>query len=148
MHLECPKSRMTSGSLVVPTLVQLQQRQTVTHVQGIFWTLPLFTAWKRSRGKVIFSQACVKNSVRGGVHPVADTPPGRHPPRADTPQTNTPSRQTPSQADTPLGRHPPRQTATAADGTHPTGMHSCCLWIGIQLRSWRSYKYLRWYLNI
>ena len=25
----------------------------------------------------------------------------------------------------PLGRHPPGQTATAADGTHPTGMHSC-----------------------
>ena len=24
------------------------------------------------------------------------------------------------------GRHPP-QTATAADGTHPTGMHSCSL---------------------
>ena len=39
-----------------------------------------------------------------------------------------------------LGRHPPRQTphstvttspkmATAADGTHPTGMHSCLMWI-------------------
>ena len=32
---------------------------------------------------------------------------------------------------TPLGRHPPgqtpppQQTATAVDGTHPTGMHSC-----------------------
>ena len=27
---------------------------------------------------------------------------------------------------TPLGRHPPpQQTATAADGKHPTGMHSC-----------------------
>ena len=28
-------------------------------------------------------------------------------------------------AETPLGRHPPQQTATAADSTHPTGMHSC-----------------------
>ena len=36
-----------------------------------------------------------------GRHPQADTPPGRHP-----------------QADTP-------DTATAAEGTHPTGMHSC-----------------------
>ena len=29
----------------------------------------------------------------------------------------------------PVGRHPPlcRQTATAADGTHPTGVHSCFL---------------------
>ena len=23
-------------------------------------------------------------------------------------------------------RHTPQQNATAADGTHPTGMHSCC----------------------
>ena len=39
-----------------------------------------------------------------GYTPRADTPPeSRHPPRADTPQ----------------------QTVTAADGTHPTGMHSC-----------------------
>ena len=38
------------------------------------------------------------------------TPPlGRHP-----------LRQTP-----PLGRPPPPQMATAADGTHPTGMYSC-----------------------
>ena len=26
-----------------------------------------------------------------------------------------------------LADPPPQQTATAADGTHPTGMHSCCL---------------------
>ena len=31
---------------------------------------------------------------------------------------------------TPSGhRHPPQQMATAADGTHPTGMHSCFLWL-------------------
>ena len=38
--------------------------------------------------------------------------------------------ETPGQADTPLHGQadaPPRQTATAADGTHPTGMHSCLL---------------------
>ena len=35
--------------------------------------------------------------------PRADTLPGRHPP----------------------GRHSPQQTATAADGMHPTAMHSC-----------------------
>ena len=59
----------------------------------------------------MFSQACVKNSVQMGVSDI-------HPP-ADTPL--------PWQ--TPLGRHPPRQilhpsppqTATAADGIHPTG---------------------------
>ena len=37
-------------------------------------------------------------------------PLGRHTPPAETPL---------------LGRHPPRQTATAADGTYHTGMHSC-----------------------
>ena len=64
---------------------------------------------QRSCDKVMFS---VKNSVHRGVsarHPQADTPLGRHP---------RPPRQTP-QADT------PQQTATAADGPHPTGMHSC-----------------------
>ena len=67
----------------------------------------LVTIRKRSYGKVVFSQVCLKNSVhggRGGVHTPwqTDTPlAGRHPPLA--------------------GRHPP----TAADGTHPTGMHSC-----------------------
>ena len=41
--------------------------------------------------------------------PWADTLPGRHLPRQTPPQVdNTPS-----------------ETATAADGTHPTGMHSC-----------------------
>ena len=38
-------------------------------------------------------------------------------PRADT--------SPPPWADTPLLPHPPQQTATAADGMHPTGMHSC-----------------------
>ena len=78
-------------------------------------TNQIFTARKRSYGKVMFSQACVKNSVHRGrcKPPWADTPLGRHP---------VPPRQTPL-----LGRHPPphHQTATAADGTHPTGMHSC-----------------------
>ena len=45
----------------------------------------------------------------GGVPPRAGTPGSRHPPE-----------QTPS----PRSR-PPGETATAADGTHPTGMHSC-----------------------
>ena len=47
----------------------------------------------------------------GGVHS-----PGQTPPQADTP---------PPPADTPPGRRPPPGMTTAADGTHPTGMHSC-----------------------
>ena len=50
-------------------------------------------------GKVMFSQACVKNSVRGECLPhcmLGYTPPGKH----------------------------PLVMATTTDGTHPTGMHS------------------------
>ena len=64
---------------------------------------------QRSCGKVIFSQACVKNSVHGMGGVCLSACWDIHP----------------------LGRHPPGQTvragidmATAADGTHPTGMHS------------------------
>ena len=74
--------------------------------------VPLITVRKRSCGKVMFSQACVKNSVhRGKVYTPqqADTPSGQTPPKADT--------------------TPPSPMATAADGTHPTGMHSSCFTI-------------------
>ena len=54
---------------------------------------------------------------RGGVHPLASRHPlGRQTVLGQTP----PGRQTPP-------RQTPQQTATAADGTHPTGMHSCSL---------------------
>ena len=64
-----------------------------------FWRIWHFYHPQRSCGKVIFSQACVKNSVGGvsasvhaGIHPLGQTPPGqthplgRHHPQADTPQ--------------------------------------------------------------
>ena len=53
--------------------------------------------------------------------PQADTPQEQTLPRADTPWKQTPLEQTPPGADHP----PPRDTVTAADGTHPTGIHSC-----------------------
>ena len=60
----------------------------------------------RSCSKVIFSQACVKSCVnRGWVS--ASVHARIHTPWADTP--------------------PCQQTDTAADGTHPTGMHSCLI---------------------
>ena len=78
----------------------------------------LFTVRTRSCGEVMFSLACVRNSVqKGAVHPSGQT--GRQPLR----QTPTP-RQTPPWTDTspvrhPLDRHPlSHQTATAADSTH------------------------------
>ena len=60
------------------------------------------------------------------VHPTGRyTPPGRypqvHPLGRYTPQARTsPRAGTPRQV-------PPQQTVTVADGTHPTGMHSCYL---------------------
>ena len=67
--------------------------------------------------------------------PGADAPPGVDisrewtPPGEDTPgaTTSPPPDQTPPWSIHPLSRHPLRETATAADGTLPTGMHSCCL---------------------
>ena len=81
--------------------------------------------------KVMFSQACVKNYVRG-VYPSMHS--GR-PPLPASACWDTPPLGRYPQSDTPppvrhcLGRHPPGQTpppmATAADGTHSNGMHSC-----------------------
>ena len=76
---------------------------------------------QRSWAKVIFSQACVKNSVhRGegclsqcmlGYTPQEKTPSGsRHPPGADTPLEQTPRKQTPPEQTPPISRHPPEQT--------------------------------------
>ena len=96
---------------------------------------------QRSCGKLIFSQACVNEScplvwgvsasVHAGIHP-----PSRHTPWADIPG-QTPTCQVHAGIHTRcmLGythpQPPPRPVhagidmATAADSTHPTGMHSC-----------------------
>ena len=59
------------------------------------WEFLPFTKW--SCGKVMFLHLSV---ILGGCTPQVDHPPGRHTPLLP-------------------------ETATAADGTHPTGMHSC-----------------------
>ena len=74
----------------------------------------------------VFTHVC--HSIHRGVagrHSPGQTPPPRQtpPPWADTPQADTSS-----WADTPWAwADPPQVTATAVDGTHPTGMHSCSL---------------------
>ena len=70
-----------------------------------------FTARKRS--KVIFSEACVKNSVHGVGGGRLVPAPGRGAWLGE-------GGLGPGGA---WSRHP--RTATAAGGTHPTGMHSC-----------------------
>ena len=88
----------------------------------------------------VSTQGGVSASVHAGIPPPgADT----HPPQSRPPQEQTPppgSKYPPPRSDTPppkffsfflhffciLFTPPPIQdTATAADGTHPTGMHSC-----------------------
>ena len=51
------------------------------------------------RLSVILSTGGMSASVHAEIHPPGRQPPGQTP--------------------------PPQQTATAVDGTHPTGMHSC-----------------------
>ena len=83
----------------------------------------------------MFSQACVKNSVHRGwgvsEHALGQTPRWQTAPLpwADTPpRTDTlPQKDTLPLEDTPLGRHLPPPAATAAGGTHHTGMHSYSL---------------------
>ena len=82
----------------------------------------IFTVGNSSCGKVMFSQACIKNSVHRGdmssgsggctpprqtPTPQEDTPPGRHPAPGRHPlQADTPHRQTPPPS---RQRHPPRR---------------------------------------
>ena len=82
----------------------------------------------------------VSASMHAGIYtPWADTPPpppGKLP-QADTPLANTPWANTPRVVtSTPVHAgiqcpvHAVIDMATVADGTHPTGMHSClcCFW--------------------
>ena len=96
---------------------------------------------QRSCEGYVFTGVClstggvgVSASVHAGIPPPqADTfqsrhtpPPEQTPPQSRHPQSTPPGTDTPSRADTPRSRHPPpRDMATAVDGTHPTGMHSC-----------------------
>ena len=79
---------------------------------------------QRSCGKVmILHLSVILYTVGGGCIPActwANTPPGQTPPQGRPPR-KTPPQAAPPWADT------PQQTATVADGTHPTGMHSCFL---------------------
>ena len=65
---------------------------------------------------ILSTEGCVSQHALGQAPPLGRNPPGQTP-WGDTP-VQTPPGQTP-RADT------PQQTATAADSTHPTGMHTC-----------------------
>ena len=73
----------------------------------------------------VFTSVCQEFCPQQGPDTLTPSPDrlGRHPLgrslQADTPPRADPPEQTPSPPT-------PAQTATAGDGTHPTGMHSCC----------------------
>ena len=103
-------------------------------VSGI--EIVLVTARISSCGKVMFSQAYVKNSVhRGrGVCPgrfAQEVCPGggsrgRHPQTQRQTPPNPEADTTPDpEADTPRASPPPPEMTTEAGTTHPTGMYSC-----------------------
>ena len=104
------------------TLLNYWCNRWVTFV-SFTYHLCFFTVRKRSCGKVMFLQACVKNSVLGGQvytplgkhpllgrHPPGRHPPGRHPP-GQTPFSGHPPMQAPPGRQAPLGRHPPPPTS-------------------------------------
>ena len=116
------------------------------------WSMkwPNYDSPQRSWSKVIFSVACVRNSVhRGdlphgmlgyilpktrGRPPMSRHPPrGRHPPRADTLQEQTPprSRHTPPGADPRRSRHPLHSTCWEI---WPTSRHYASYWIAYLFR--------------
>ena len=100
----------------------------------------IFTV-RKEVAKVMFLQACV--CPHGGVCLSAcwdTTPPSRHPPRS-RPPWSTPREQTPPRRRTPGSRPPPGEMATAADGTHPTGMHSCLLLFIVTYTASRSFLF-------
>ena len=106
-----PWSAFCSLTLFMEVCTSLTFRSTtVFSVFGCENLWSAFTVCKQSCGKVMFSQACVKNSVHGGVcqtfplgrHPLGRHSPGRHPLGRHSPWADTPLRQTP-----PFGRHPP-----------------------------------------
>ena len=124
-------------------------------------TICIFTARKRSLGKVIFSEACVKNYVHGGggggglsrTACIAGGIPAclvgiqgrgvvsQHPLQMVSQHAlhgrgeGVVSRPTPGGGCIPActeAYSPAPWTATAAGGTHPTGMHSCNLFTFLQ----------------
>ena len=102
----------------------------------------LLSPAKEIWGKVIFSEACVENSVNGGGQSTwAGTPlPSGTPPQGRYPLAGTP----PGPATPPWTRYSPEQCMLGDTGNkHPTGMHSCSMFI---ITLWFSYYNLLHYM--
>ena len=105
--------------------------------------LPLLPSAKVVAERLCFHRCLSVHGGRGGVHPLSrpHSPLGRHPStRHHTPlarhHTLTPPRPDPTSP----WAGPPSSglTATAADGTHPTGMHSSVLIVSLTYNVYHS----------
>ena len=87
---------------------------------------------QRSCEGYVFTPVCQSFCSQGGLPQCML---GCYPPEAGTPWEQTPPaeppgcRHPPWEQAPPPGSRPLLQTATAADGTYPTGMHSCIVYI-------------------
>ena len=113
-----------NNRLTPPPLSSVQTTRKRTLKQNfslMFAVYPLIFTVRNEVAKVMFLHLSV--CPQGGVCLSAcwdTTPPS-------TQEQAPPQEQTPPLGPDPPSRHPPptQQTATVADGTHPTGMHSC-----------------------
>ena len=90
---------------------------------------------QRSCEGYVFTPVCLSTGGGGSASVHAGIPPPRtrHPPGPDPPRTRQPpgpdpprtGHPPPGTSPPPGAGTPPQQMATIADGTHPTGMHSC-----------------------
>ena len=102
-----------------PSMIYFGSVVTVLSLVKLFVMINCYRP-QRSWAKVIFSQACVKNSVHGGgsasvhagIQPPGADPPGSRHPQEQTPQSRHPPEQTPPQS----RHHPP-----GADTPNPPG---------------------------
>ena len=105
----------------------------ITVCRKLFLKLYFYRPQRSCEGYV-FTPVCL-SAGGGGICRSAcwDTTP--LPPGAVTPRAGIPQEQAP-----PSRHPPPQQTATVADGTHPTGMHSCYFYISTHMWS-KAMKY-------
>ena len=119
-------------------------------ISSVVFLSPANEVWGKEESDILFtSGGAVYQHAMGrlcipacnGTGGVIDTPLGRHPldkrPHVQAPpvQTHTPGQthkpgqtHTPQFRHTPKSRHPLRDTTTIETvGSHPTGMHSCCI---------------------
>ena len=123
--------------------------------QNLTHTIYFYRPQTKLRKGYVFTPVCHSVHRRGlsaPVHAGMNTPLGRQPSQCRHPPGHTPPWADTPWEDTPMGRHPParhppvqtppgqtppppQKMAIAADGMHPTGMHSC---FSMNVEEWKN----------